>query len=170
MKCNKEFACWQSLFKHTKHCGKLQVEILVLASVMKFLLEQTHCLEMFETSVKVILTRQEIHLYDVYAFKCLIGTNILRDMQKLIYQRTNWHVPVVHNTSEKTDLLCLKQHVNQMKTKVDLDFDKDSVNHAVGYNIWSFFHQYDSWFNVESVGDDFSYADLSMTIPQVLIT
>lgn len=125
LKCSKEFAHGQSLFKHKKNYVKPQVEILVLASVMKFLLERTHCLEMLESSVKVILTRQEIHLYDVYAFKCLIGTNILRDMQKLIYQRTNWHVPVVHNTSEKTDLLCLKQHVNQMKTKVDSDFDKD---------------------------------------------
>ena len=125
LKCSKEFAHGQSLFKHKKNYVKPQVEILVLASVMKFLLERTHCLEMLESSVKVILTRQEIHLYDVYAFKCLIGTNILRDMQKLIYQRTNWHVPVVHNTSEKTDLLCLKQHVNQMKTKVNSDFDKD---------------------------------------------
>ena len=132
LKCSKEFAHGQSLFKHTKNYVKLQVKILVLASVMKFLLEQTHCLEMFETSVKVILTRQEIHLYDVYAFKCLIGTNILKDMQKLIYQRTNWHVPVVHNTSEKTNLLCIKKHVNQMKTKVDSDFDKDSDNHAMG--------------------------------------
>ena len=26
LKCDKEFAYWQSLFKHTKNCGKLQVE------------------------------------------------------------------------------------------------------------------------------------------------
>lgn len=56
-----------------------------------------------------------------------------------------------------------------MKTKVDSDFDKDSDNHAMGTTYEA------SFINMIldlmlSVGDDFSYADLSMTISQVLIT
>ena len=39
LKCDKKFAYRQSLFKHTKNCG---------TSVMKFLLEKAHCLDLLE--------------------------------------------------------------------------------------------------------------------------
>ena len=111
LKHDKKFAHRLSLFKHTKNCGKLQVETFSCSQCDK------------------VFTKKEALLRHVRKF-CKSNSNKTRNTficsvcskafdQKLMYQRTNWYAPVVCNTSEKTNLICIKKHVNPMKTKVE---------------------------------------------------
>ena len=119
LKCDKEFARRQSLFNHTKNCGKLQVETFSCSQFDEVFTRKDTLFRHVRKFCKSNSNKTRNTFICSGCNKTFDRKKDPRDMQKLICQRTNWYVPEVCNTSEKTNSICIKQHVNPMKTKVE---------------------------------------------------